>query len=382
MYTLKAKYNLANVMLPENQCLDEETTKQIYGFLNHPAFAKTYIAVMPDAHAGKGACVGFTMQCNDYIIPNVVGVDIGCGMTAVEFSVTEENWELLDKIIRTEIPSGFSRHKDYRKNVNGLQIDDYEKLGKKVGQEIDLTLGSIGTLGGGNHFIEVSESDEEGKFILVIHSGSRNLGLKVAEYHQNKAKALMNEMFIGDAYKGLEFLTETNGRQEYIDDAEKAQQYASLNRKVIIERILKVLELKGMLKYTDFNYKESIHNYIDTENYIIRKGAISAQKDEEVIIPLNMRDGIIYGKGKGSAKWNFSAPHGAGRILSRTQAKKEIDFEDYKESMKDVWTSSVSEKTLDEAPNAYKSAEMIVEAIQETIKIDFIGKPVYNFKAS
>ena len=386
MYTIKAKYNSANIMLPENHYLDEETTKQIYSFLNHPAFAKTYIAVMPDAHAGKGACVGLTMKCNDYVIPNVVGVDLGCGMTAIEFSVTKEDWELLDKIIRKEIPSGFSRHKDYRKNVyglNSLYIDALEKLGKKIEQDVDVTLGSLGTLGGGNHFIEVSKGKEDNTFILVVHSGSRNLGLKVAEYHQNKAKALMNIMFIGDAYKGLEFLVGED-KDEYIQDAKIAQEYASLNRKLIIKRILDAFDKLEILSFENIqiNYKESVHNYIDTERDIIRKGAISAREGEDVIIPLNMRDGIIYGKGKGSAKWNFSAPHGAGRILSRTQAKKEIDLETYKESMKNVWTSSVSKDTLDEAPDAYKSAEMIVEAIQETVEVDFIGKPVYNFKAS
>jgi RNA-splicing ligase RtcB len=365
-------------MLPEGQILDEETTKQIYSFLSHPAFKGEPIVIMPDAHAGKGSCIGFTMPMNDYIIPNIVGVDIGCGMTACELDVPEIDFEALDKFIRNNIPSGHSIHSDTNHLRFAKQIDMaiYEQVSNRIGQSVDV-LKSLGTLGGGNHFIEINKRSD-GQFVLVVHSGSRNLGLKVAEYHTNKAKSLMTEMFIGDAYKGLEFLTSSTGKEEYLEDMNITQTYASLNRHIIVKTIM-----EQYFKITSWDDSfECIHNYINFNDIIIRKGAISANLNEPVIIPLNMRDGIIFGRGKGNKMWNNSAPHGAGRILSRKKAKEQLNLDEAKESMEGIWTSSLSENTLDEAPNAYKDSQMIIEAISESVDIEFVAKPVYNFKAS
>ena len=387
MFILKAKYNSALVMLEDQSLVENETISQIYSFLNHPAFENSHIAIMPDCHAGKGAVVGFTMKTNDYVIPNVVGVDIGCGVLAVRLDgIKNINFEALDKAVR-KIPSGF--HK-YPIDTNGSnkpfvrnericsKIEDLKELTRTIGTKYEDVVASLGTLGGGNHFIEVSV-DEQGTYWLVIHTGSRNFGLKIANFYQNEAKKLMKQMFVGDAYKNLEFLPIDNGGKEYLYAMDIAQEYASKNRQEIAKNLI---ENFFKLKIKDLKKIESVHNYIDLENGYVRKGAISAQEGEELIIPLNMRDGSIIGKGKGSKKWNYSAPHGAGRILSRKKAKETLEMVEYKESMNGIYTTCISNKTIDESPMAYKNKDLILDSIGETVDFDFILKPVYNFKAS
>lgn len=374
MLYYKAKYNGAKVFIDS---LDEETVKQIYAFLNHPAFANSKIRIMPDTHAGKGSVIGFTMTMNEYVIPNVVGVDIGCGMLMHKLDTKEIDFAKLDEFIKKNIPSGFSIHNQKGKEKNKKQTGEcfregIELLSIKIGQTVD-PIASLGTLGGGNHFIEIDRHEDN--YYLIIHTGSRNFGLSVCAYHQKKAKGLMNKMFIGDAYKEREFLPMEEGGKEYLIDMRAAQEYAILNRRLILECIL-----HDFFHQDTIDKRECIHNYIGSDN-IIRKGAISAYEGEKVIIPLNMRDGVIVGTGKGNADWNFSAPHGAGRILSRKKAKSELTVEGFKESMEGIYTSCVNKDTLDESPMAYKDSDMIIEAIKDTVDIDFIMAPVYNFKA-
>lgn len=374
MLFYKAAFNHAKVFV---DVIDEETVKQIYNFLNHPAFKNSKIRIMPDTHAGKGSVIGFTMTMNNYVIPNVVGVDIGCGMLMHKLNAKEIDFAKLDEFIKSSIPAGFSvqnqKGREYVKRyfppvLKGM----FEELSYKVGQTVDV-IASLGTLGGGNHFIEVDKYDDD--FYLIVHTGSRNFGLSICNYHQKKAKALMNEMFIGDAYKDLEFLPMDKGGREYLEDMKIAQTYANINRVIIVNTIL-----EGFFKQEAFDLISCVHNYIGDDN-IIRKGAISAKAGEKVIIPLNMRDGVIVGTGKGNEDWNYSAPHGAGRILSRKKAKESLTIEEFKSSMEGIYSSCINADTLDESPMVYKNSQLILDTIGDTIDIDFIMKPVYNFKA-
>lgn len=394
MVILQGKYNIAKIMVPDDTYIDIETRKQVYSFLNHPAFTGKPIVIMPDTHAGKGAVIGFTMHLNNYVIPNIVGVDIGCGMLMAQLPVVEIDYAAFDNFVTSSIPAGFSLHSgaQHLADVTSLAIPNVlsfttqcHHLAEKVGQKDGMWLQSIGTLGGGNHFIEI-DRDDKGNLWLVVHSGSRNLGLKTCNYHQHKARDLMRTMFIGDAYKSLEFLPMDNGGEEYLLDMLVCQTYASVNRMVIIDKLLKYV----CKTYGDIDYSmsfgdsliECVHNYISPNDHIIRKGAISARAGERVIIPLNMRDGVIVGTGKGNRSWNQSAPHGAGRCLSRSRAKETIDLEDFQAAMDGIWTSSVNQNTIDEAPQAYKDSQMIIDAITESVDVDFVMKPEYNFKAS
>lgn len=373
MLVYKGKYNFAKIMVDE---IDEETVKQIYNFLNHPAFKGTKIRIMPDTHAGAGAVIGYTATMNEYVIPNVVGVDIGCGIEAYNVGQNPIDFQRLDDFIRENIPSGFSINEKEPYIEASLKEKIIKTAEKIQSDKLERFLNSIGTLGGGNHFIEV-DRDPEGNFWLVIHSGSRNFGLQVANYHQNKAKELMKKMFIGQAYKNLEFLPIENGGKEYLEDMVIAQEYARENRKIMAETLL-----SGFFDQTGIHCEniKTVHNYINFEDRIVRKGAISAHVGERLLIPLNMRDGTIVATGKGNPDWNFSAPHGAGRLFSRKKAKVEFTEEQFKNEMQDVWSSCVGSKTLDEAPMAYKNKEIIISAISATATLDFIMKPVYNFK--
>jgi RNA-splicing ligase RtcB len=375
MIQIKGKYNTANVMIDE---IDEATHSRIQSMVNHPAFAKTYIAIMPDCHEGKGSVIGFTAKLNDYIIPNVVGVDIGCGVDAYKLD-KHIDFVKFDMFCRRDIPHGRNRREKpiYDGNKLGKLINaDIEELSEQLSMSIPEITSAIGTLGGGNHFIEIDEDNEDNHWLL-IHSGSRHFGLRICDYYQSKAKRLMEKMFISpDAYKDAEFLPADAGGREYIYDMQIAQRYASLNRKTIAESIL---------NHFGVAFSESIfsiHNYIDMDNEIIRKGAISAQAGEKLLIPLNMRDGCIVGVGKGSGKWNFSAPHGAGRLLSRAKAKESLHVDEFKKQMEGVFSNSVSGKTLDESPMAYKAPSTILEAIDETVEVKFVMKSVCNFKAT
>lgn len=375
MITLRGKYNIANVFIDE---IDKSTTEQIYGFLNQPTFADTYIAIMPDCHAGKGAVVGFTMKMNEYVIPNVIGVDIGCGIDAVNLGKIDIDFSKLDEFIKNNIPSGFSIRNKYVDSVNALSeqsSDEIEDICNKTQQDIKRVYHSIGTLGGGNHFIEVDEAPNGDKW-LCVHSGSRNFGNKIACYHQDKAKNVMKKFFIKDVPSGLEFLTDETGMLEYLEDIKIAQCYAKWNRAEIILDILKFLNIHS----NGLDIVKSVHNYIDTDSGYIRKGAISAKEGEKIVIPLNMRDGVIIGTGKGNKAYNYSAPHGAGRILSRVKAKETLTMENFVKDMEGVYTSSIQASTLDESPRAYKDKQLIIDNIKDTVDIDFIMKPVYNFK--
>lgn len=380
MITYKGKHGSANVMIDE---VDEATASQIHSFLNHPAFGHTYIAIMPDCHKGAGSCIGLTMKTNDYIIPNVVGVDIGCGVLAINLGCVEIDYAALDAFIKENIPSGFSLRNQRTENVRELMKG--EELGQKIrdvvwdtNQDMQKVERSLGTLGGGNHFIEIDYHEDTGDYWLLIHSGSRNFGLRVAQFYQDKAKELLKKMFMGaDAYKGLEYLPMDMGGAEYLEAMKVAQEYAQFNRFEMVDILMNGFFTFGGWRETI----ETVHNYINFEDNIIRKGAVAAHEGQRLVIPFNMRDGVAMCTGKGSSKWNYSAPHGAGRVMSRSQAKKELDLADFQESMEGIYTTTATKNTIDEAPMAYKDMDKIIEAIGETVEIDFMMKPVYNFKA-
>ena len=369
------RYNTAKVF---TDIVDNETLSQIYQLLNIPAFADTQIRIMPDVHYGSGAVVGFTMTMNEFICPKVIGVDIGCGVSAYKIGQVDFSLPEFDAFLRANIPSG--------REVNSTRRDKYfdltpelETLIEKVGlKDYDRIIKGIGTLGGGNHFIELSVDDEKNIW-LIIHSGSRYLGLLVCEFHQQRAREQMINKFQGaGAYHGFEFLPVNEGGRDYIEDMKITQQYASTNRRIMAQVLIEGFFSK---KFKACNRIESVHNYIDFTDKVIRKGAISAAKDKLVIIPMNMRDGSILARGKGNPDWNLSAPHGAGRILSRGDAKDLITMSEYQESMKGIYSTSVLESTIDESPMAYKSMDVIVPKIQDTVEIIATLKPVYNYKS-
>ena len=299
--------------------------------------------------------------------------DIGCGVTGINFKSKHEiDFKEFDEYLRANVPSGF----DTREKSIKLPYDFQVKMDKvldKLKMDNSRAYKSIGTLGGGNHFIEIGKSETTGDYWLFVHSGSRNFGLQIAKYHQTIAKQNSKGVPADLAYlKG-------NLASDYLQDMYVAQEYASLNRETILNVLWDYFRRKG---FHESDRVESIHNFISTSDSILRKGSISAFKDETVIIPFNMKDGVIIGKGKGNPDWNYSAPHGAGRILSRGRAKEQLNVEDFKEDMKDVWTSCVSKDTLDESPRVYKNKEDVIKFIEPTVEIVEFVKPIYNFKAS
>lgn len=355
--------------------IDEITIAQVTELCNQPFTAGEDIRIMPDCHAGAGCVIGTTMTLrNGKVVPNLVGVDIGCGMHVCELYADNIDLKKLDYIIHNEIPSGF--------NVRSTRHDFVEQFEKQNGKLIanvgsmERHLLSIGTLGGGNHFIEIDRSSS-GLTYLVIHTGSRNLGKQVAEYWQRKAIETCEEK-VPDALAYL------SGKEYemYLHDMEIAQSFANFNR-IAIGDIITTAMGWGYYSETDRAYGnefETVHNYISLKDGMLRKGAISAKPGEKVIIPLNMRDGSIIAVGKGNPGWNCSAPHGAGRILSRSQAKKQVDVSDFVDTMKGVYSTTVNKSTLDESPMAYKNAEEIIANIGDTVSILDIIKPIYNFK--
>ena len=387
--------------------IEQEAINQIDELLNQEAFKDSKVRIMPDVHAGKGCVIGFTGDLGDKVIPNIVGVDIGCGMLCVELGNIELDLENLDKIIRQYVPSGRNIHEFVKMPFFIGNLKCYKEL-----KEIDWLNNSLGTLGGGNHFIEVDEDEDNNKY-LIIHTGSRNLGKQVAEIYQEKAikycsyekemkeekqkiikeykvlskeKDIQNKLIeISKKYAGKTKLPkdlcylEGKLREDYLHDMKICQEFASFNRKNIAIEIMK--HLNCALSFPGNNF-ETIHNYISFEDNIVRKGAISAKKGEIVLIPMNMRDGCIIGVGKGNDDWNQSAPHGAGRIMSRMKAKATFSLDEYKESMKDIYTTSVNENTIDEAPFVYKPMQEIIDCIGDTIDIVKMIKPIYNFKAN
>lgn len=395
--------------------IEQEAVNQIDELLEQEPFKNCKVRIMPDVHAGKGCVIGFTADLGDKVIPNIVGVDIGCGMLCVELGKINLDLERLDKIINEHIPSG--RNIRESKLINFDKINDLYCLREL--KETKKFNRAIGTLGGGNHFIEVDADEQDNKY-LVIHTGSRNMGKQVADYYQNLAIELCSgkeEMYkrkdeiiktykeqgkkteIQKALKELKEEYKQNKpnlpndlcylegkyREMYLHDMEICQVYASLNRLQIAKMILTnyfeltyIPEIYPPIMSDSF---ETIHNYISFKDNIVRKGAIRANEGERVIIPINMRDGSIIAVGKGNEDWNNSAPHGAGRIMSRMKAKEMFNLEEFKESMKDIYSTSVVEETIDEAPFAYKPMQEIIDNIQDTVEIEKIIKPIYNFKA-
>lgn len=398
MLELKGKYNEAKIF---TDIVDETAVSQVMLLLNQEFASGSKIRFMPDIHAGAGCTIGTTMTIQDKIVPNMVGVDIGCGMETIR--VKEKHLELqkLDKLIYEKIPSGFhvreTEHR-YFAEMNLEELCCYKQINmQRAGK-------SLGTLGGGNHFIEANR-DEEGHIYLVVHSGSRHLGLEVANYYQEEGyrslngatkkdidaliadlKAQGREREIEKSITSLKNTKRTNIPKQlayvsgdlftqYIHDMKIIQEYARLNRKAIMDELVKGMKLHVVEQFT------TIHNYIDTDAKILRKGAVSAAKGEKLLIPINMRDGSLICMGKGNEDWNQSAPHGAGRLMSRSAAKASFTVSEFKKQMAGIYTTSVNQDTLDECPMAYKGMQDILDNIGPTADVVKIIRPIYNFKA-
>ncbi|MDR2965972.1 MAG: RtcB family protein [Treponema sp.] len=374
MLEIKGKYNTAKVFTDN---LDELSQEQILRLCDQDFTEGSKIRLMPDVHAGAGCTIGTTMTINDKIVPNLVGVDIGCGMETLVMDAKNPfakkfDPAKLDTLVHSQIPCGMDIRDSEHVYTDKIDFSAIRCYGQIKESRARL---SIGTLGGGNHFIEANRDDENNLYI-VIHSGSRHLGLEVAEYYQKLAwQQLLNTDKDTDIPKDLAYVS---GQlfDDYIHDMKIIQQFANLNRKAMMDIIIKGL------KILDFEQFTTIHNYIDTERMILRKGAVSAQAGEKLIIPMNMRDGSIICEGLGNEDWNYSAPHGAGRLMSRNKAFENISFEDYRNSMKGIYSSCVRKQTIDESPFAYKNMKDIIANIGPTARILKIIKPVYNFKSA
>ena len=397
MIEIKGKYNTAKVF---TDVVDEASISQITQLCCQEFTDGSKIRMMPDVHAGKGCVVGTTMTINGRIVPDLVGVDIGCGMETVLIKDKHIELEKLDKLIREKIPSGFSIRRKPHKYIADIDVDRLRCADKIDMRKVELSLGS---LGGGNHFIE-ADRGENGIYI-VIHSGSRHLGAEVASFYQDAAykalnrpdpsveaelvvslKAAGRQSEIQKELKKLEAQKRTTIPRnfayveghlfdDYIHDMKIVQQYALLNRLAMMDEIISGMKLKVTDRFS------TIHNYIDTENMILRKGAVSSQKGERLIIPINMRDGSLICTGKGNPDWNYSAPHGSGRLMSRADAKESFTVNEFKKQMKGIYSTSIGSSTLDECPMAYKSINDITDNIGDTADINEIIKPIYNFKA-
>lgn len=398
MIILNGKYNSAKVF---TEIIDEGAIAQIIELCNQPISENSSIRIMPDVHAGAGCTIGTTMTVSDKIIPNLVGVDIGCGMETIRLKEKHIEVQKLDKLIYEKIPSGFEiRRKAHRyiEKIDLAKLYCYKHIDPLRAEM------SIGTLGGGNHFIEADKGSDRSIYI-VIHSGSRHLGVETAKYYQNEAYRRLNnssEKEVNELIERLKAegkekqiqseikkLTSTKHTsvpkhlaycegelfEQYIHDMKIVQQFAFLNRQAMMDEII-----KGMGFHVTERFS-TIHNYIDTDKMILRKGAVSAESGEKLLIPVNMRDGSLICTGKGNPDWNCSAPHGAGRLMSRSQAKESFTVSEFKKQMKGIYTTSVNQQTLDECPMAYKSIEDIVDNIGDTVEINDIIKPIYNFKA-
>ena len=409
MIELNGKYSKAKIYtdLVENSAMG-----QIMAILNQDFTKDQTVRIMPDVHAGAGCTIGTTMTIKDKIVPNLVGVDIGCGMLAIKLKENRIDLPKFDSIIHKDIPAGMNVHKVSKDNRTEIDLTDLKCYGKAKFRT-EYIYSSVGTLGGGNHFIEL-DKDSEDNIWLVIHTGSRNLGKAVCEYYQDLAfenlkatvnggnrKAKIDELIskLKAEHRDADIQDELNkfnkeyfeknphipyelcyvegeAFDNYIHDMRLVQQFAHDNRAEIARLILKNMKLHEVERF------ETMHNYIDTDNMILRKGAISAQKGEKVLIPMNMKDGSLICVGKGNPDWNYSAPHGAGRLMSRREAKDSISMTDYKESMKGIYSTSVCKETIDESVFAYKPMQSIIDNIGDTVDIIDIIKPIYNFKAN
>ncbi|HIU76465.1 MAG TPA: RtcB family protein [Candidatus Pelethocola excrementipullorum] len=382
--------------------IEDEAIAQIRRMCDQEFTKGSQIRIMPDVHAGKGCTIGTTMTITDKAVPNIVGVDIGCGMYTVNLGKDEIDMEKLDQAARY-VPSGKHVWEGRQRKFDLMELRCYRNL-----RDTKRLERSLGTLGGGNHFIEVDQS-ADGTNYLVIHTGSRNLGKQVADYyqrlaiglHQGKEEYFAKRDALIAEYKAAGRRTEIQGAlkqlkwtakellipedlcylygeflEDYLHDVEICQEFARRNRELIAEILIDRI---GLSEKDGFH---TIHNYIDVEEMILRKGAIAAQKGDKVLIPINMRDGSVLAVGRGNPEWNYSAPHGAGRMMSRTKAKEKLSMQEYRKEMEGVYTTSVNEATLDEAPMAYKSLHDIVDVIQSAVDIIEVIKPIYNFKAS
>ena len=403
MKTIEIKGKVSTALCYVN-VVEEDAIEQIKRMCDYSMSEGSQIRIMPDVHVGKGCTIGTTMTVKDRVVPNVVGVDIGCGMYTVNMGKVDIDLERVDDIVYS-IPSGTGVWEGRQERFDLTKLICYRQL--KDTKRIER---SIGTLGGGNHFIEIDESEDKTKY-LVIHSGSRSLGKQVAEIYQKLAvdldkgigyyleardeiirsyKEAGRRSEIQEALKKLKWEKENehpsmpedlcylSGKylEDYLHDIKICQDFARKNREKMAEIILEKANIKALEAF------HTTHNYIDTDEMILRKGSIAAHKGEKVLIPINMRDGSILALGKGNPDWNYSAPHGAGRLMSRTKAKESLDMDEYKDSMKGIFTSSVNEGTIDEAPMAYKSINDIIDVIGESVDIIEVIKPIYNFKAS
>ncbi len=379
MITIYGKYTNAIVYAVANEeyALEEYARKQLQMICNHPSAEGSIIRVMPDVHPGKVGTIGLTMTVGDSILPSLVGVDIGCGMTIAKVKTKGVECQKLDTMIREEVPAGGALRKKIHRLAEQTELEKLRCIDK-----IDegRALCSIGTLGGGNHFIEVDRDDERGIY-LVIHSGSRHLGMEVTDYYL-RAGQKEQQMKKEGGHAPYE-MTCLSGQlmEDYLHDLAVTQEFARINREAMIDSIVRGMKWKVEEMFT------CIHNYVDfsclpdMECPILRKGAISAREGEKVIIPINMRDGIILGTGLGNADWNCSAPHGAGRIYKRSEVAAHHTLSEFNKEMQGIYSSCINKDTLDESPFAYRRIDDIVDVLGETVKIDRILKPVYNYKA-
>ena len=398
MLEVSGKYNSAKIF---TDVVDQASIAQVIALCSQEFSRGSRIRMMPDIHAGKGCTVGTTMTVTDKVCPSLVGVDIGCGMETVRLREDHFQPQQLDKLIRQRIPSGFAVREKPHRYLEKLDLSD---LCCRRSVDIPRAEKSLGTLGGGNHFIEV-DRDDEGSLYLIIHSGSRRLGLEVAKFYQDEAYQRLNGSSKADAQalaarlkaegrekeiqKALKALRNTKRTavpyllayaegellEQYLHDMAIVQEFAALSRQAMADEILRGLKLHAEETFT------TIHNYIDTRAMVLRKGAVSARAGERLLIPINMRDGSLLCVGKGNEDWNCSAPHGAGRLMSRSEAKQSFTVSQFKKEMDGIYTTSVGSSTLDECPMAYKAMEDIVGNIGETVEIEKVIRPVYNFKA-
>lgn len=398
MIEIQGKFNTAKIF---TDVVDNASITQVQELCNQAFTAGSRIRLMPDIHAGKGCTIGTTMTITDKVVPNLVGVDIGCGMETTRIQESYMELQKLDKLIYEKIPSGFSIRDRAHRYLSQIDLNEL-----CCAKHVDLLRAekSIGTLGGGNRFIEV-DKDDEGNLYIVVHSGSRHLGVEVASYYQEAGYKVLNrtddasieaiiaqmkaegrEKEIQKTLKKLKNLKQTgipkalayvSGElfEQYLHDMKIVQRFAMLNRQAMVDEIVCGLGLHVEEQFT------TVHNYIDTESMILRKGAVSARSGEKLLIPINMRDGSLICVGKGNEDWNFSAPHGAGRLMSRAEAKRRFDITGFRQEMDGIYTTSVNESTLDECPMAYKGMDDILSNIGPTVDVAKIIKPIYNFKA-
>ncbi len=398
MIEIKGTYNDAKIF---TDTADESSLAQVRLLLNQEFVSGSRIRMMPDIHAGAGCTIGTSMTITDKIVPNLVGVDIGCGMETALIKEKHIELQKLDKLIYEKIPSGFEIREKTHPYFDEIDLEElycYPHINPHRAEK------SIGTLGGGNHFIE-ADQDDDGNIYIVVHSGSRHLGVEAAQYYQEEGYKALNGSSQQDVRQLIKTYKEQGRDQEieaaiadlkntvktkipktlayvsgelfdqYLHDMKIIQKYAQLNRQAMMREIIKGMKLHVKEQFT------TIHNYIDTESMILRKGAVSAKKGEKLLIPINMRDGSLLCTGKGNDDWNQSAPHGAGRLMSRSVAKQSFTVSEFKKQMKNVYTTSINKGTLDECPMAYKGMDEIVKHIGETVVIEKVIKPVYNFKA-